>query len=531
MDILRKIFETVSLWFGRLSLGQKIVAGVLGVLLAGVMIFLGVAGKNVDQAVLYSRLSPVDSFEIQQKLDRMGIPYAVSTKGGVIRVPKSQVYTLRMELADEGLPRHHGAGFDIFDHPSLTTTDFVQHVQYLQALQSELDRTIEEMSPIALARVSIVLPRRSVFLRHQAGAHASVLVRLKPGRTLDQGQVNGIVHLVANAVEGLTPEHVTIVDNTGTILNRKRQGLVPGELTKAQLAYQSMVEHRLRRRVQTMLDQVLGEGQSVVRVNATLNFRRVEETSEQFDPKGRALAEREKLREKSSGSRIVPVGIPGVLSNIPGPSGKVASPPLGPKNGTESRYSKKKDIEHYDVSHTMSHIVEPTGTVAKISVSVLVNGKTRTVAGKQGETTVYEPRTPEEIASFTRIVQNAIGYDASRGDTVVVDSVPFVRPESEGAKNQEARMAERLKPFLPLLEIFLGGLLVLVFSLFILKPILQSMVTKAVPLPAQGPGVMPIPVRESEQEVVRSSKEDVAQMTQEDPSQAAQVLRLWLKEK
>ena len=151
MDILRKISETVSLWFGRLTLVQKIVAGVLGVLLVGVMIFLGFAGKSVDRAVLYSSLSPVDSFEIQQKLDRMGVPYAVSSKGGVIRVPKSQVYTLRMELADEGLPRHHGAGFDIFDHPSLTTTDFVQHVQYLQALQSELDRTIEEMSP-TLAR-------------------------------------------------------------------------------------------------------------------------------------------------------------------------------------------------------------------------------------------------------------------------------------------------------------------------------------------------------------------------------------------
>ncbi len=531
MEILRKAMETVSLWFGRLTMVQKVVAGVLGALLVALLVFLGTVGKRADKAVLYSHLSPTDSFEISQKLDRMGISYDTDSKGTVIRVPKKQVYTLRMQLADDGLPRHHGAGFAIFNHPSLTTTDFVQHVQYLQALQSELDRTIEEMSPIALARVSIVLPRRSVFLRHQKGAHASVLIRLKPGRSLSRPQVKGIVHLVANAVEGLTPDHVTVVDNTGTILNEKRPGLVPGELTKAQLAYQAMVEHRLRNRVQSMLDQVLGEGQSVVRVNATLDFRRVEETQELYDPKGRALSEREKLREKSSGSRIVPVGVPGILSNVPGANGKVASPPLGPKDGTQTKYSKKKDIEHYDVSHTMSHIVLPTGTVSRISVSVLVNGKTRVVTGKKGDTRIYEPRTPEELASFTRIVQNAIGYDSTRGDTVVVDSVPFAAAAPE-EKTQEVRMAERLKPFMPLLEIFLGGLLVLVFSLFILKPILQSMMTKSMPMPASGPMGLPIPERSAEEgEAVSSSKEEIARMTQEDPSQAAQVLRLWLKEK
>jgi flagellar M-ring protein FliF len=529
MEVFRKILDKLALWLGRLSVVQRIMAGVLGALLAGLLVLLLVSGKGVEQAVLYSQLSPVDSFEIQQRLDRLGVAYSTSSKGSVIEVPRKQVYTLRMELADEGLPRHHGAGFDIFNHPSLTTTDFVQHVQYLQALQSELDRTIEDMSPIALARVSIVLPRRSVFLSHQAGAHASVLLRLKPGRSIGQDQVNGIVHLVANAVEGLSPDHVTVVDNTGSILNKKRAGLVPGELTKAQLSYQTMVEHRLRKRIQTMLDQVLGEGQSVVRVNATLDFRRVEETKEQFDPKGRALSEREKLREKSSGSRIIPVGVPGVLSNIPGPNGKVASPPLGPKNGSETKYSKRKDIEHYDVSHTLSHIVEPTGTVARVSVSVLVNGKTRTVVGKKGETQIYEPRTPEEITSFTRIVQNAIGFDAARGDTVVVDSVPFAKTEAEGAAVQNGALAERMKPFLPLLEIFLGGLLVLVFSLFILKPLLQSIVTKTVPLPSQGPAGMPMASRT--EEPIRSGKEEVARMTQEDPSQAAQVLRLWLKEK
>lgn len=531
MEVLRKIMDSLSLWFGRLSVAQKIVAGGLGALLSALVALLVVSGKGAPQGVLYSHLSPVDSFEIQKKLDRMGVPYTTDAKGAVIEVPKKQVYSLRMELADEGLPRHQGAGFDVFNHPSLTTTDFVQHVQYLQALQSELDRTIEEMSPISLARVSIVLPRRSVFLSHQGVAHASVLVRFKPGRQLARQQVNGIVHLVANSVEGLSPDHVTVVDNTGTILNEKRQGLVPGELTKAQLTYQSMVEHRLRHRVQSMLDQVLGEGQSVVRVNARLNFRRVEETRDLFDPNGRVLSEREKLRESSSGSRIMPVGVPGVMSNIPGANGKVASPPLGPEDGSRTKYSKNKDIEHYDVSRTSSHIVEPTGTLDRVSVSVLVNGKTREVAGKTGTTSVYEPRSAEEIAAFTRIVQNAIGFDPARGDTVVVDSVPFVRPEAEGPVSRSERMAERMKPFMPLLEIFLGGLLVLVFSLFILKPLLQSIVSKAVPLPAQGPMGMSLPVRGAEEEPVRSSKDEVARMTQEDPSQAAQVLRLWLKEK
>ncbi|MHB1605312.1 MAG: flagellar basal-body MS-ring/collar protein FliF [Leptospirales bacterium] len=530
MGGLQQLFQGISGRFSEMPLARRVMALlVLSGLLAGGG-FFAVMGKGADTGVLFANLSPGDSVAIQGRLNRLGVHYDVQKNGALIRVPTSQVYALRMELADEGLPRHHGAGFDLFNHPSLATTDFVQRVQYLEALQTELDRTIEEMSPIALARVSIVMPRRSVFLRESGKAHASVLVRMKPGMTLDRSQVNGIVHLVANSVQGLVSSSVTVVDTEGQILNRKRKGLVPGELSEAQLSYQREVQRSVQHQVQSMLDKVLGPDQSVVRVSTELNFRQVEKTSRTYDPNGRVLKDREQIREKSEGSRILPVGVPGMLSNVPGADGKVASPPLGPKNGAETSFSKKKQIAHYHVSRTDQHITEPVGTMRRISVSVLVNAVPMTINGKNGVKTVMAPRSSKEIAEFTQIVQNAIGYDPKRGDQVVVLSVPFAGTSPQIQKNLDQSFQEKIAPFVPLLEIFLGGLLLVIFSLLVLRPLLKAMVQWKPEAPnalvAEGPSQSTaIP------EPVRSSREEVSRMTQEDPGQAATVVRSWLKEK
>lgn len=530
MDGLRQLFQGVSGRFSEMPISRRIIAAMVlsGLVVGG--IFLAMMGKGADQSVLFANLSPGDSVAIQGRLNRLGVPYDVQKKGAVIRVPSQQVYALRMELADEGLPRHHGAGFDLFNHPSLATTDFVQRVQYLEALQTELDRTIEEMSPIALARVSIVMPRRSVFLREPDQAHSSVLIRMKPGMTLDRSQVNGIVHLVANSVPGLASSRVTVVDTEGQILNRKRKGLVPGELTEAQLSYQREVQRSVQHQLQSMLDKVLGPDQSVVRVTAELNFRQVEKTSRTYDPNGRVLKDREQIREKSEGNRILPIGVPGMLSNVPGANGKVASPPLGPKNNAETRFSKKKQIAHYHVSRTDQHVTEPVGTVRRISVSVLVNAVPMTLKGKNGTKTVMQPRSSREIQDFTRIVQNAIGYDPKRGDQVVVLSVPFAGNTPRAQKNLDQSFQEKIAPFVPLLEIFLGGLLLMVFSLLVLRPLLKAMVQWKPEIPAPLMAEGPAAAAEG-MEPVRSSREEVARMTQEDPGQAATVVRSWLKEK
>ena len=531
MDGLRQIFQNILDRFMQMPVARRMTVLVVFVGLVAGGIFFSMMEKTGGDGVLFSNLSPGDSMAIQGRLNRLGVPYHLLKKGSIIRVPGGQVYALRMELADEGLPRHHGAGFDLFNHPSLATTDFVQRVQYLEALQTELDRTIEEMTPIALARVSIVLPRRTVFLREPDQSHASVLVRLKPGMTLEHPQVNGIVHLVANAVPGLSASRVTVVDTEGQILNRKRRGLVPGELTEAQLSYQREVEQSVQHQLQSMLDKVLGPDQSVVRVSTELNFRQVEKSSRTWDPNGRVLKDREQIREKSTGSRILPIGVPGVLSNIPGSNGKVASPPMGPKNTAETRYSKKKQIAHYHVSHTDQHVTEPVGNLRRISVSVLVNAVPVTIQAKTGPKTVMQPRDPKEIQDFTRIVQNAIGYDQSRGDQVVVLSVPFSGSAVPSPKNIDQSFQEKLAPFVPLLEIFLGGLLLVIFSLLVLRPLLKAMVQwkpEMAPMqPAEGP---PLGQKEVD-ETIRSSRDEVARMTQEDPGQAATVVRSWLKEK
>jgi flagellar M-ring protein FliF len=532
MEVFRQLLQNIMNRFSEMPASRRVIGGlVLAGFIAGGLV-LGFMGREGVKSVLFSNLSPGDSLAIQGRLNRMGVAYITQKKGSVIRVPSDQVYALRMELADEGLPRHHGAGFDMFNHPSLATTDFVQRVQYLEALQTELERTIEEMRPIALARVSIVLPRRSVFLREPNQSHASVLVRLKSGMTLERSQVNGIVHLVANAVPGLTSGRVTVVDTEGEILNQRKKGLIPGDLSQAQLAYQNDVRNSLQKQLQTMLDKVLGPDQSVVRVSAELNFRRVEKTSRTYDPNGRVLKDREQVRENSEGSRILPVGVPGLLSNVPGANGNVSSPPLGPKNSAESSYSKRKQIAHYHVSRTDQHVLEPVGTVRRISVSVLVNEIPVTVTGKTGTKTVLKPRSAQEIQDFTKIVQNAIGYDPQRGDQVVVLSVPFAGTVPKPPKNLEENFQEKIAPFVPLFEIFLGGLLLVIFGLLVLRPLLKAMVQwkPEMPIPqvAEGP---PPSVAPAGSEMAHSSREEVARMTQEDPGQAATVIRSWLKEK
>jgi flagellar M-ring protein FliF len=530
MGALRDILGNLASRFSELSMGRKIVAGLVGAGLVATLAVFSFLGRQGDSSVLFSNLSMGDSMELKSHLDRLGVPYHVSQKGSLIRVPSKDVYALRMQLSDEGLPRHHGAGFDIFNHPSLATTDFAQKVQYLEALQTELDRTIEEMHPIALARVSIVLPTHSVFLREKNGAHASVLVRLKQGESLSKGQVNGIVHLVSNAVPGLVSKHVTVVDTDGEILNVKRPSLIPGELTSAQLAYQEHVQKQFQGQLQTMLDKVLGPDQSVVRVTAELNFRRVEKTSQNYDPNGRVLKDREKIRQESRGSRILPVGVPGLLSNVPGATGKVSSPPLGPQNGSETSFKKKKEIDHYDVSETTQHVMEPVGTIKRVSVSVLVNQRLVSVSGTKGKKTVYEPRSAQEIQDFTHIVQNAMGFDPARGDQVVVLSVPFAENASGVVKNPDHNLESSIAPFVPLLEIFLGGVLLLLFGILVLRPLLKSMTQWKPAMPtlqmAEGP-----PQEGAEGTAKPSSREEVARMTQEDPGQAAQVIRSWLKEK
>ncbi|OPX20274.1 MAG: flagellar M-ring protein FliF, partial [Desulfobacca sp. 4484_104] len=222
------------------------------------LVLLVMISSRTDYAVLFSNLTQEDAGAIIGKLKAQKVPYQVDGGGTSIMVPKSQVYDLRLSLASEGLPQGGGVGFELFDKQTLGTTEFVQRLNFQRALQGELARTICRFPEIAEARVHIVTPKDSLFVEDQEEPSAAVVLKLRPGRTLSQAQLDGIINLVASSVEGLSPGQVTVVDMTGKILSKPQDALGAGRLTNAQIEYQQQVESALKAKVQSMLDKILG---------------------------------------------------------------------------------------------------------------------------------------------------------------------------------------------------------------------------------------------------------------------------------
>ncbi|OGP95166.1 MAG: flagellar M-ring protein FliF, partial [Deltaproteobacteria bacterium RBG_19FT_COMBO_56_10] len=261
---------------------------------------------------LYAQLSPEDSGAVIEKLKEKKVPYKVD--GSSISVPADKVYETRMELAGEGLPQGGGVGFEIFDKTAFGVTDFVQKVNYKRALQGELSRTITQIKEIDTARVHLALPEKGVFLDEQKKARASVIVKLKPGRQLTQGQVSSIVHLVANSTDNLKPEDVAVVDTAGKMWTREADQDAGMMLSATQLEYKKSLEKDYEHRVQSMLEKAVGMNNVVARVSADVDTRHVERTEERYDPDGQVVRSEQRNKESSIGG-IAALGVPGVLSN------------------------------------------------------------------------------------------------------------------------------------------------------------------------------------------------------------------------
>ena len=254
-----------------------------------------------DYQVLFSNLSPEDAGEIIGKLKEKKIPYQLAFNGTTVMVAKDQVYDTRLSLVNEGLPKGGGVGFEVFDRTSLGTTDFVQKLNYLRAMQGELGRTIKQIKEVDQVRVHIVVPKESLFVEEQKKATASVFIKTRTGMTLGPSQVDGIVHLVASAVEGLDPGEITVVDTSGKVLSKRQESNPIGQLTTTQLEYQRSIEEGLKKKVQGMLEEVLGFSKAIARVSADIDFQQVESTEEKYDPTT-ILRSEQKTTERSTNS-------------------------------------------------------------------------------------------------------------------------------------------------------------------------------------------------------------------------------------
>ncbi|MGD9849761.1 MAG: flagellar basal-body MS-ring/collar protein FliF [Nitrospirales bacterium] len=520
--------------FQALTPTQRIgVVVVLALALATIPVLM-MMGKEPTLVVLYSHLEPDDTRSIIQELGKLSVSYEVGESGNVIKVPAERVHELRLQLASLGLPESAGVGFEIFDRSALGATPFTQQMNYRRALQGELARTISQISQVERVRVHLVIPEKRLFSSDQKSAQAAVVLTLKRGSPLGGSQVQGIVHLVASSVEGLEPGQVTVVDHHGKVLSQNA-GDDDAQMTASQIETQRRVEHDLEQRVQTMLDQVLGQDKSVVRVTAPLEFRQVEITEESFDPNSQVVRSENRSQEKvleQGGSRRVEQGVPGVSSNVP--SGQTS----GGTGGSGQKEAKRKnETLNYELNRKVSKIVEPTGAIKRLSVAVLVDGTYEAGGAADGkadgseEAKKYTPRTEQEIQNLIQIIKKSVGFNDERGDQIEVVNVPFestaVPAGEEGITGTVQSIVATWGGFLKPVLFFVLGLLVI---WFVIRPValnLSKPIAEPALLASDG---LPATVAEVEAQIRETPQEMAIKMAAQNPASAAHVIRGWIKD-
>lgn len=462
-----------------------------------------------DYQILYTNLTPEDAGNVVAKLKEKKIPYNV--KDNAIYAPSSKVHELRLELAAQGLPSGGGIGFEIFDKTSIGLTEFSQRVNYIRALQGELARTIKQIQEVDQARVHIAIPEKSIFTEKGDHPTASVVLKLKPGRTLSKEQIAGMVHLVSSSVEGLSPQYVTVVDQYGNLLSAPKDNAQV--VQTEQIEYKKNIEKTYEKNIQSMLENIVGKGKAVVRVSTEIDFSKVEKLEEKYDPDTIAIKSEQRTQEKTMSPQAG--GIPGVLSNQPGQGQTTTSQNI--------QSQRQQENINYEVSKSISKILQATGQIKKISVAVLVDGIYKEEKGKK----VYVPRSEEEIKKYQELVQAAIGYNKERGDIIIVESMPFETiPEEKPATDYMAILLTVLKYLIPLIITFLVILFVIKPLIELLKkPIEAKRMAKEITIGEEMPYRYPT-AAPTEKDI----KEQINEMIKTNPKKVVSVLREWMTE-
>jgi len=456
-------------------------AGVAGVLTAFFLYVFNVIAEP-PKAILFSELEPRDATAVVMKLEALNVPYEQKGDGGTILIPSDQVSKIRMQLAAEGMPSA-GVGYEIFDKDSgFGTTSFVQNINRTRALEGELARTVKSLDSIDSVRVHLVIPERQVFARDNQPPSASVFVKTRT--KLSRGQVNAIQHLVAAAVAGLAISGVAIVDDKGNFLT-PGSGQGDESAAMAQEERTAGFEDRLRQRVEGIVSSIVGPGHADVRASVDMDFNRVTETAETFDPDGKVLRSSQTVQQDSQSKDAVNGAAVSVGSALPGQA------PAAPANdGSTSANTRTEELLNYENSKKTTTLVQDAGKVKHLSVAVVVDGTY--TAGANGQKT-YAPRTADDMNKITALVRSAIGFDEKRGDQLQVTNMRFAEIDT----GPEEPVTEPLLGidgtiWLKIGEVFILSVTALLVFLLVVKPMIRRLttpmvaVTSMAALPAPG---------------------------------------------
>lgn len=529
------------------ALPRPVLLGLSAALIA-IFVVLALWMREPDYRTLFSNVESRDGGAIVNILNQRNIPYRFADNGTSILVPADQVYTLRLELAEQGLPRGGNVGFELLDEPKFGASQFTEQVTYQRALEGELARSIEALQPVKSARVHLAIPRQSLFVRDREAPTASVLLTLFPARTLSEAQVSAIAWLVSSSVPQLNAASVSIVDQDGHLLSTP--GGTAG-MDSTRRNFVNDIEQRTAQRILTLLNPIVGQGNVRAQVSATVDFAQREQTSETYRPNetpGTAAVRSKQTSDSVQNDALPPQGVPGALTNQPpaNATAPIQSPQagspqpaapgpvpagtqaLGTGGSAATPHSVRNDATvNYEVDRTINHVKHELGTLQRLSVAVVVNYR-----DKDGKA---EPLSTDEMANINALVKQAMGYSADRGDTLSVvnneftDQEPSVKPWQDPVYRGIA---------LQVLKVLL--ILAVLFFLWrsVVRPIVQGFANAQVERVKNEAHLENMreqrrqdEVRASEMNRYEDNLDTARKLAQSDPRAVAMVLRSWMDPK
>lgn len=515
MNNLSQIGEQIhKIWTVLRNWQKATLLGVVVTAVVGIIALVFVANQTVYEP-LYTNLEPKDASAITAKLKELNVEYKLADEGTAVLVAAEDKYQLRLDMAGE-ITLQGIVGFESFNETRFGETDTDKRVRFLVALQGELTRTIEELDEVETAKVHIALPQPSLFIKDQAAATASVLLRLKPYAALKPEQIKSIMSFVSHSIEGLKMSNITIMDVTGNHLSQgiiEENETVVGSISVSQLVLKQKYEQDLSRSIQSMLEQMRGPGKAVVRVNVSMDFDKVETYSEQY---GNQVLASEQIKEENSNGVMAASGGNPADANIENITyGETV-------NNGSSQYELIEKTRNYDVSKIVETKVAAPGKIARVSVSVLIDGEV----------------TEAEQEKISEVVGKAAGLDNSRGDQISVLAMPFNIEAAEKVESMivEAEKAKARKEYVKMGLYSIGMLLIVGLIYFILRNLKNISMTQLVPAletaAAKAPGpqkeiTMSLNPEAAEKKLIR---QQIDRLVDTNPEDVAKVLKTWMIE-
>ncbi len=453
--------------FKNLGVKKLAVLGASGLILLVGLVILATSASTGSLSPLYTNLSLEDANKITTELDSKNVKYSITGSGTQILVPTEHVLKLRMSFAAEGIPSSGTViGYEIFDKgEKLGTSNFVQGMNQLRALEGELSRTIMSMQSIKNARVHLVVPKNELFRKDRIEPTASIQVTMNGGERLGQNEVAAVRYLVASAVPGLSVDNVTIVDSRGFLLARGGADKNdPSIFASTSHEFKMNVESQMRNRIEELVEKYVGMGAVKAQVSADINFDRIITNEETYDPESQVARSVQTTEESESADEKTGSENVSVANNIPNANAS------GNANNSTQKRQRLDEVTNFEISKKITNHVSESGQIKKLSIAVMVNG-TYEKDAESGEF-AYKDRSDEELKKLETLIKSAVGYDESRGDTVEVSSLEF-SPDFGGGFKKESTLGMIQQDIQSVVQILVMGLVAIMVIMMVVRPLVK----------------------------------------------------------